>query len=88
MTTDDEPTEGRTPEPTDEQLGVAVPLVPPSSGLPDERFAARVRRAIHRRMLGSSVVEFCLAAPLVVVLELATMIHSLFHNDNGERSQR
>lgn len=82
MTSD---TDGVNPErePSDEELGAPVDLGAYLEDGLDDRFVERVQRGVHRRLLGSSVVEFCLI-PGWFVLEFIAAVGSLF-DDSSRR---
>lgn len=44
-------------------------------------FVGRLRRSVHRRLLGSNVVEFCVLGPAVVLLELVVAVAAVFTGD-------
>lgn len=79
--TDDDRTGDSVRELTEEEMGPPFDFGALVEADEDSPFVARVRRAVHRRLLGSSVVEFCLLGPAVVVLELVLMICSVFRRD-------
>ena len=82
---DDERDDDSAHEPSEEEMGPPVDLSPLTEDDGYSPFVGRVRRALHRRLLGSSVLEFCVVGPAVVALELLLMIGSIFrgHESNG-----
>ena len=83
---DDEPLPPGEAEPLE-----PVDLLPPSTA--EDRaagavFGQRVERAIHRRLLGSSIADFCVLGPAVVVVGLAVAVVGYWHRGGHARGER
>ena len=70
-------------EPSEADMGAPIDFSLLTEDDGDSPFVGRVRRSVHRRLLGSSVLEFCLVGPVVVVMELVLMIGSVFRGDES-----
>ena len=65
------------PPPTEAELHEPVELLPPPAEDDDVAgavFGQRVQRAIHRRLLGTSITDFCVLGPAVVALGLVVAV--------------
>lgn len=76
--TDNEPAGHR--EPDEAEMGAPIDLRPLVEEAPaDHRiFIDRLRRSVHRRLLGGSIIEFCVLGPAVVLLEALVAIAAVF----------
>lgn len=72
---------------TEAEFHEPVELLPPPAEDDDvvgAVFGQRVQRAIHRRLLGSNITDFCVLGPALVALGLVVAVVGYWHR--GERA--
>lgn len=76
--------------PTEPELLEPIDMLPPPAEddeSADAMFGRRVERAIHRRLLGSSITDFCVLGPALVALGLAVAVVGYWHRDERAREE-